>query len=276
MEGIDVVIPTGKNIEDSHYSICYTIRSIISQDLQPNNIVVVENMPKTGVREIIQQQFGNLVSVISGLEKSPNISFARNLGAKKCESDIIVFMDDDVVLGYSNYLKLINYIMSRNDFCCGANRLWTTTKWYKYLSLDYQMNHNLQILKAKTFTPNSIERSTGNRNFSEYTYIGNLGAIRREVFETVNGFDETYEGWLYQDTDLMMRLCYYGYSYEILSYSNMYCYHLSHPAEKQKYRKVNKDKYIQKQAKLGIQFSNANFFGRFEEDTTCAVIQSVL
>ena len=51
---------------------------------------------------------------------------------------------------------------------------------------------------------------------------------------------------------------------------------ISHPAEKQKYRKVNKDKYIQKQAKLGIQFSNANFFGRFEEDTTCAVIQSVL
>lgn len=275
MEGIDIVIPTGKNIEESHYSICYTIKSIISQDLQPNKIVVVENAPNLGAREFLHQQFGDLVDVISGLEKSPNISYARNLGVHNCQSDIIVFLDDDVILGYSNYLKLIKHIMDRHDFCCGANRLWTTTKWHKYISMDYQMNHNLQILKANTFSPNSIERSTGNRNFSEYTYIGNFGAIRREVFDAINGFDETYEGWLYQDTDLMMRLCYYGYSYEILSYSNMFCYHLSHPAEKQKYRKINKDKYEKKQINLGISFSNANFFGRFENDNIYAVIRPI-
>lgn len=275
MESFDVVIPTGKNIEESHYSICYTIRSIISQDIQPNKIIVVENAPNLGVREVLLQQFGNLVTIVSGLEKSPNISFARNIGVKNCDSDIIIFMDDDVILGYNNYFSLVNKIMRRNDFCCGANRLWTNTDWHEYLSLDYPMNHNLQILKSRAFRPTSIERSTGNRNCSEYTYIGNFGAIQKKVFETIGGFDETYEGWLYQDTDLMMRLCYYGYSYEVLSYTDMFCFHLSHPAEKQQYRNINKDKYLQKQLAMGIRFSNTNFFGRFDDRSNYAIITAI-
>lgn len=59
MKGIDVIIPIGKNIQQSKYSICFTIRSILSQDLQPNNIIIVENAPNLGVHEIISQQFGN-------------------------------------------------------------------------------------------------------------------------------------------------------------------------------------------------------------------------
>jgi glycosyltransferase involved in cell wall biosynthesis len=153
MKSIDVIIPTSKKIEDSHFSICYTIRSILTQSYQPRRIIVVENILNTGVPIVVQSQFGSLVQVASGLDNPNNISYARNLGVKKGDSDIILFMDDDVVIGHNNYFSRIVEIMKHNDFCCGARRFWTTTEWHKYLSLDYQMNHNLQILKAKSFLP---------------------------------------------------------------------------------------------------------------------------
>jgi len=268
---IDIIIPTSKNIEKSHFSICYTIRSILAQSYQPHSIVVIENMPNTEAFTVLQSQFGNLVQVVNGLDKPTNISYARNLGVQKCDSDIILFMDDDVIIGRNNSFANIVEIMKHNDFCCGARRFWTTTEWHKYLSLNYQMNHNLQILKAKSFLPQSIERTTGNKNCSEFTYIGNFGAIKREVFNAVGGFDERYEGWLYQDTDIMMRLCFNNYTYEIMSYTDMFCYHLGHPADKQHYRKINKERYTRKQAELNIKFSNNNFFGRFDDETVAVI-----
>jgi len=263
MDNIDVVIPTAKNVEDSHFSICYTIRSILAQSYQPRQIIVVENASNIGVHEILQSQFGKLVKVINGLDNTPNISYARNLGVKQGNSEIIVFMDDDVIVGRNNYFANIIEIMKYNDFCCGAHRFWTTTDWYKYLSLDYQMNHNLQILKAKTLLPHGIERVTGERNFNEFTNIGNFGAVKRDVYDRVKGFDENYKGWLYQDNDLIMRLCFNNYSYQIMSYLDIFCYHLGHPADKEPYRKANKEKYESKEDELKIKFNMNNFFGRF-------------
>jgi len=264
---IDIVIPTSKNIKESHFSICYTIRSILAQSYQPSNIIVVKNTPNTGINDVLQSHFGKKVQIVNGLDNPINISYARNLGVQKGDSDIVLFMDDDVVLGYNDYFFRIINILQFSDFCCGAYRFWTKPNWHKYLSLDYQMNHNLQILKSKSFLPQSIERTTGSRNCSEFSYIGNFGAIKRDVFNKIGGFDEQYEGWLYQDTDLMMRLCFNKYTYEILSYTDMFCYHLGHPADKQLYRKINKEKYIKKQDEFNIRFNNYNFFGRFEDET---------
>lgn len=271
MDAFDVVIPTSKNVEETHFSICYTLRSILAQSVQPQNIYVVENVPNTGVKEQVNHYFGDLVKVIDGLRKPVNIAYARNLGVQRTKSDIIIFMDDDVVIGRNDFFQKVIDIMKFNDFCCGAKRFWTTTEWHKYLSLDFQMNHNLQILKNKSFLPQSIERSTGNRNCSEFTYIGNFGAIRKDVFNLLGGFDENYEGWLYQDTDLIMRLCVNSYRYEILAYTDIFCFHLGHPADKQLYRKINKEKYLKKQEQLKIKFNNSIFFGRFDTETVDVV-----
>lgn len=264
MHSIDVVIPTGKEIVESNKSILFTLRSIVSQTVQPNSITVVENGYNLGVEKVVRESFGKKVTVIQGLAKCPNIAYSRNLGASKGNGDIILFLDDDVVLGYTNYFSRIQEIMSQCDFCCGAKRYWSPTNWQEYISLDYPIKHNLLILKDISFIPQSIERSTGRRNCSEYSYIGNFGAINRDVFERIEKFDEEYEGWLYQDTDLMMRLVHKGYEYEVLAYSDMFCYHLSHPADKEEYRTVNYNRFLNKQRSLGIVFDNRCFFGRFE------------
>lgn len=108
MDAFDVVIPTSKNVEETHFSICYTLRSILAQSVQPQNIYVVENVPNTGVKEQVNHYFGDLVKVIDGLRKPVNIAYARNLGVQRTKSDIIIFMDDDVVIGRNDFFQKNN------------------------------------------------------------------------------------------------------------------------------------------------------------------------
>lgn len=262
---IDIVIATSKNIESSHFSICYTIRSILYQSINPVNIFIVLNggIDKEKSKNILIERFGKLIHIIETESDDVNISKARNTGAKKGCSDIIIFLDDDVVLGNNYILEKIKKKMKYNDFLCGAKRFWSDHNWYLSCDYSFSINHICKILKNQSILPLSIERASGRRSYHDYSFIGHCGAIKRHVFEQLNGFDESYEGWLYQDTDLMMRLCVNKFNYELLSDSDIYIYHLSHPVDKEKYRAINEKIFLNKQKKLGIKFYLNHFFGIF-------------
>ena len=270
---MDIIIPTAKHIEKSHSSIYYTIRSILTQSLQPKNIIVVENDYNTGVCDFLHYHFGTLVRVIPNDGQRNNISYARNKGAAYSSSETLLFMDDDVVIGNNNFLKQIQEKMFHEDFYCGAYRYWSEANWHKYINKDCPLNHILRILKAKSFKPTSIERNSGNRNFHDFSFIGNFGAIKRAVFQEIGGFDEQYEGWTYQDTDLMMRLCEKEYSYQLMAYDDIYVYHLSHPADKSQYISKNRELFYEKQKQMNVKFHLSHFFGIFNSDADLAIIQ---
>lgn len=266
---IDIIIPTAKRIEESNYSICFAIRSILAQTIQPQNIIVTLNEDNDTTIKIIKDMFGDFIRVIEYDASIHNISYARNLGVKASDAKIIVFMDDDVVLGNNDVLKTISIRLEKEDFYCGAHRFWTPTHWSRYFSLNDSINHIQRILQFCSFKPSSINRDSGKRGYNDFSFIGNLGAIKREVFNKIGGFDEKFEGWTYQDTDLMMRLCVERYSYLLMSDDGISAYHLSHPADKSKYRNINKELYHKKQEILNISFHLNHFFGIFEplEDT---------
>lgn len=263
---IDVVIPTCNNLETKNSSIFYTIKSVLSQSVQPRKINIVENANFEPTKIYIEEEFGKLVNVIDGTAKSKNISFARNIGAKNGNAELIVFIDDDVVLARNHYFETLILRMRQVDFCCGAARYWTRTDWKSYLDKSYHISHIQNILRYKTYLPSSIERVTGNPSYHEFSFIGNFGTIKRKVFEKVRGFDENYKEWSYQDTDLMMRLCMEGFHYFILSHENISVYHLSHGVDKSTYLEHNKKLFQSKQKEIGLDFHLNHFFGIFDDD----------
>jgi GT2 family glycosyltransferase len=264
---IDVVIPTCNTIKTKSFSLYYTIRSILSQSLQPKSILIVENETFELTKEKIEKEFGRLVSVIDGTSVPRNISYARNLGVKSGNGELILFMDDDVVVGRNHFFQTVYSLMEKLDFACGAYRYWTRTDWNEYLDKSYSISHIQRILKYKTYLPRSVERLTGNPSFHEYSFIGHFGVIKRAVFDKINGFDEDFKEWSYQDTDLMMRLCEGGFQYELLSNDDIFVYHLSHEVDKVAFQEINKNLFIQKQKKLGIKFRLNHFFGVFDDDS---------
>lgn len=260
---MDIIIPTSKKLEDSHYSLFYTIKSLLNQNCLPNKIIVVQNAPEIGLEALVNKEFGGVVEIIDNDLQFFNISHARNIGAQKSTEDIILFMDDDIILGDNNCLSKVADIMEYEDFCCGANRYWTPIDWYNLINKKMAINHIQRIFKAKSDLPLSIDRVTGLQNFYCYSYIGNFGAIKRHIFDKMNGFDESYKGWTYQDTDFMMRLCLSDSSYRLMYDNDISIYHLSHSVDKSLYKPNNRKIFEQKQSDLKTKFHLNHFFGYF-------------
>lgn len=260
-----VIIPTIKDIVESHSSIVYTVRSILDQSVPADKIIIVSRENNTSTNEELLRRFENQIQLVTYPSDIMNISYSRNLGASYAESDNLVFMDDDIVLGEYNVAEITNRVLLHYDFCCGAKRLWSPMNWGEYLDELYSIEHARRILQAVSFCPCSVNRSSARnvRSYHNYSYIGNFGAIKRTVFEAIQGFDESYIGWIAGDTDLMMRLCYNKFSYHILANSGVKVYHLSHPVNKEANKENNRNLLNAKMHSLGIKFNSGNFFGEF-------------
>lgn len=267
--GVSIIIPTIKDIKSSGGSIILTIRSILDQSSQPDRIIVVSPENNTDTIEALKSRFERSISIVTYPSEIHNISYARNLGVKSSDSEKLFFLDDDVVLGSYNTLEKTNRALDSFDFCCGASRMWTPMNWGEYIKEIFPIEHIRRILKSVSFSPISVNRSSAQnaRSYHNYTYIGNYGAIKRAVFDTVGGFDENYIGWIAQDTDLMMRLCYEQYSYHILSNDGIFVFHLSHPVDKESFKARNRELLKEKMNSLGIRFNSGNFFGDFSPFT---------
>jgi glycosyltransferase involved in cell wall biosynthesis len=165
---IDVVIASAGNISSKNSSIYFTIRSILAQELLPKNIIVSANSEFNEIKDFISENFGEYVKTIDSTSNKNNISYARNIGVKYCTSDIIVFIDDDVVIGKNEVFSKIAYKMQFEDFYCGAKRFWANPNWDKILDKTYSLNHIRNILSVKSFLPLSIDRFTGRQYFHNF------------------------------------------------------------------------------------------------------------
>ena len=96
------------------------LASINRQTCLPKEIIIVDNnQDKNQSNKLskIINHFSEKVSYKIILLKSPknSSSIARNIGAKKCNSDLVAFLDSDVVLFKDYYEIILNHFESHSD-----------------------------------------------------------------------------------------------------------------------------------------------------------------
>jgi len=262
---LDVVIATSGNL-NKNYSLYYVVRSILSQTIRPNKVYIVFNDDSISIKGQLKKDFGDLIEILDGSKKKSNISFARNLGADISEADLVLFMDDDMVVGDTDVFERIIQRMEYLDFYCGASRFWSKLEWFDQLQKNYSINHILNILRATSLLPKSIDRLSGKLTYHHRSFIGNFGCVKKDVFTNVGGFDEKYYGWSYQDTDLMMKFVVNNMNYQIMADNLIKVYHLSHGVKKGASKDRNKILFEENQRKLRVKFHLNNFFGDFDDN----------
>ncbi len=147
-------------------------------------------------------------------------SAARNLGAHHANGDYFVFLDGDCVPG-KTFVASHTLLAEQGFFVNGSRVLLSGQLTAKVLSLPIDLP-----VQSAAFWWKAWLRSDSNKLLhmlfwpwslfrvkKGFKWLGirscNFGVWRKDFF-SINGFDETFEGWGHEDADLVLRLSHLG------------------------------------------------------------------
>jgi len=157
------------------------IHRLRASNLRPYEIILVDNGSSDGTRDWALTQ-PDLVYVRN--EVNLGCAMGRNVGAKRATGEWLLFFDNDQYVEPKTIRVLFSKLVQGADIV--GSELW-------YISIDGGA------------MPCSSKR---NKSF----YVGSGGMIlRRETFESLNGYDEGYAPAWYADTDFIFRAKEKGY-----------------------------------------------------------------
>jgi len=116
---ISIVIPT----HNSNITLCETLRSISKQSVFPHELIIVDDASDDPVAvtapqfaQIIQKLKNNSIEVkIIRIDKKQGPAAARNKGAESAKSDIVLFLDADVILQPEGIKRIVNTYSKQSD-----------------------------------------------------------------------------------------------------------------------------------------------------------------
>lgn len=184
---LSVVIPVHNGGENLR--LC--LEALAQSTRRPDEVIVLDDASTDGSGEVAQQ-FGARVLRLPGPPRGAAVP--RNRGAAVASGDLLVFLDADVAV-HTDVLEKMDRAMTEHgdiaalfgsyDTCPRAQSLVS-----RYKNLLHHYVHQQGRGEASTFW-------TG------------CGAIRREVFESVGGFDESFRA--IEDIELGTRVRQAGY-----------------------------------------------------------------
>ena len=136
---------------------------------------------------------------------------ARNLGAHNAKGDVLFFIDADVTIPPDAIELVVNSFQNESDIDALIG---------SYDDEPFETNF---LSQYKNLLHHYVHK-TSNREAS--TFWGACGAIRRDVFVKIGGFDEGYRRPSIEDIDLGYRLKKTGYKIHLLKHIQVK--HLKH------------------------------------------------
>jgi GT2 family glycosyltransferase len=200
---ISVIIP----VFNGGKAFSHCLASLKNSSLSPLEVIVVVDGNDNESYQIAQEF---RVKVLQ-LKTNQGPATARNRGAEIAKGDIIFFMDADVTIHHDTLEKIIKVfncdpslsaLIGSYDDCPGASNFLS-----QYKNLFHHYNHQIGSEEASTFW-------------------GACGAIKRDIFLKIGGFDENYRFPSIEDIELGYRLKADGY--RICLCKDIYVKHLKH------------------------------------------------
>lgn len=192
MAKISIIIPT--NRFDKSFDVCLKQLAEIQKKDSFELVIALDGL-ETTEKDFIPYKINKLKLV--KIEQQSGPAVARNLAAKMAESEILFFIDSDVLI-QSTTIQLIakHYTKSTaEEALIGSYDDMPAEQSLvsKYRNLLHHYTHQTASEKASTFW-------------------GACGAIKKEVFMEIGGFNENYHQPSIEDIELGYRLLENGYS----------------------------------------------------------------
>ena len=183
---LSIIIPTLNEQEE----LPKLLESLKNQNMQNFEVIVSDAQSEDKTREIAKE-FG--AEVVEG----GAISFGRNAGAKAAKYDIFIFLDADTKVDNDFTAKVFDQFFNNNLDIASVYTYWNTDSLKS--NLAYIIWDISKFLREKNKRPDGT---------------GGCIVTRREVFNSINGFDEKL--WMGEDTDFIVRAALAGFKYGML------------------------------------------------------------
>ncbi|MFC0502494.1 glycosyltransferase family 2 protein [Asaia krungthepensis] len=176
-------------------------------------VVLIDNWSVQPATQAFMTEFGKKPNVrFMTIEEPFNYSRLNNLAARTCRSDYLVFMNNDVFVEKSDWLRLMmNEALAGDRVAAVGARLLYPNETIQHAG----------VVVGPAGVGAHAHRGCGPE---DYGYIGRIllshevtavtaacMLVEREVFDAIGGFDETHLRIAYNDVDLCLKIRAEGY-----------------------------------------------------------------
>ncbi len=211
----------------------HCLNSISKLDEFPDEIIVADDGSGKETAELIEkfrQQLSAPLFHVWQEDQGFRLSRSRNNGIIKSSGDYLIFIDDDIIL-HPDFISDHRRFAKKNCLYCGSRVRLSPEKTSQTIkSGQYHFPFWANGLESRE---NAIRIPFLHKFISgpKYTHQRMRGchmAFWKEDLIRINGFDERYKSWGYEDSDAVMRMMHSGVKRINLKWAAI-CYHMYHP-----------------------------------------------
>jgi GT2 family glycosyltransferase len=201
---ISVIIP----VHNGGRFLNHCLAALIASSYQPYEIIVVDDASTDGRIELSQRKEVRVFH----LAHQSGPAAARNFGAKQAHGEVLFFVDADVVVKTDTLARVATGFLNNSDISAVFGSYDDDPAEKNFISQYKNLYHHFVHQRS---------------NSDAQTFWAACGAIRREVFSAVGGFDQAqYTKPTIEDIELGYRMR--GMGYRILLDKQLQVKHLKH------------------------------------------------
>ena len=205
---LSVIIPfyfsrnTKKNKDDNFSLLAFKkcLNAVFNSSYKNFEVIAVSDGSNTESIKLVKKYPCKLIKI----NKNSGAGFARNLGAKKSQGNILIFLDADVEIK-PNALKIINDYFNRKNNYGMIQGIYSNKVKYKSKTNEY----------LQCYYSYYIFTETKKHKFTQ-SLITNIFAIQKRIFRENKGFDTNFSGANLEDQEFGFRLQNNGHKIPIL------------------------------------------------------------
>ena len=262
---ITVIIPVYNRLEHLRAGfLC-----LLAQKRQPDELIITDDGSSENILDFIGDLIPKAKFKIKHIyqeDKGFRKTRALNNAVRNCEGEFLIFCDQDLIFG-EDYIEVIESKVQKNYFIMGRAE---NTKQEERNKIILELNKKKYEDIVKNFSPeyekmvNKLLRIDYIRNLLFYLRIKKRGiklvgmsyALFKEDYIKVNGYDEKYNGWGFEDDDLGNRLSMAKVKGKPFRPKRI-TLHLWHPFDSTKKKSANEDYYYFRKKEV---FSKKDFW----------------
>lgn len=266
---VSVIVPVYNRLE--HLRALFIC--LLNQKVQPYELIITDDGSSEKVLDYIDDLIEYAKFKIKHIyqdDKGFRKTRALNNAVRESEGNYLIFCDQDLVFP-NDYIEKILKNAKKNEYLMGrAHNTELDEKNIILKKLNETKDYSLieEVIPQK-YSEDMLHqyKLDKKRRVLQRLYLNKRGirlagmsyGLFKDDYLKVNGYDEKYQGWGYEDDDFGNRLCVSGVRSRELK-TDMIQLHLYHPFDPSKKKSLNEEYYYKRKKEI---FKNNDYFCKY-------------